>query len=917
MLPAPYVALQQTALGWGASVGFRLVELQSERLPEEMSAASRAQRLAETHERSARLAELIAGWPRPASVELHLISVPSLDAQKAPGQVEIALRLTALESDREQALARCLSDYVALRPILGAFWPHGYFAPLLTKEDFRKLFSPFVPRSALCIERRRAEIRLSEPFRWSSGRLGFQGEPRVPPEPTVVRQLLPWVPAVDDWSALLEALLDFPAPQWVVTRLVTPSDPEPHMEQLRTTLRTCEHFLAGAPSDQVTLAVQADQIRQLCLRRLSQLAAHALRVGVILFAPGDADKLVVRILGQSISSDPVRGADAGPFAGGFSVDTCDIKQAMSAFYTCRDEPFTVDEAACALRLPLVFGENDLGLPVRRSRTVRAALPPMQDGESVTVLAVNRHRGQERPIRVPLEHRFKHIFALGMTGTGKSTFMLSLLSQDLRQGHGVCLIDPHGDLADDLLARFPEQREKDLIVVDLTDRQRIVPMNFLRWQTPEQRDLIVDDLYATLDRIYDFHETGGPIFEQNFRSVLKLLMGDLTDGDRVFTLLELPLLYQSSDFRRYLVSRNRDQQLKDFVEELEQVRGENSLNNLAPYVTSKFTRFLQDQLLRYVVGHGDMKLDFASILNEQKVLIVKLGRGRFGAQAAELLLGMFMSRFRSALMARAEIPNERRAPFFLYVDEMGSLAQDENFSRVLSEARKYRLGLVLATQYARQLGSRESRESTLSAVLGNAGTVISFRVGVEDAPLVAPLFGPHLTAQDLIELPNFEGYMRLHMDRKVVRPFNIYVQRPVEPARMGRAELLVEISRRSWGVPPEECEKRISERRCFALNCKLQGAGGQGAPSVGHAADTNLTNVEEDNDHDSQVCLLQIGDPASQSVLLRSMRVVGVRRLRRMGRPPWWRLVSAVRKTIRSTRVLIKRLVLSKTRKMAC
>jgi hypothetical protein len=291
------------------------------------------------------------------------------------------------------------------------------------------------------------------------------------------------------------------------------------------------------------------------------------------------------------------------------------------------------------------------------------------------------------------------------------------------------------------------------------------------------------------------------------------MGDEPEADPFFTLLELPLLYQSYEFRRYLVSRSQDDQLKDFVQEIEEVRGETSLTNLAPYVTSKFSRFLHDQVLRRIVGHGEMKLDFPWILNERKVLIVKLGRGRFGARAAELLLGLLLSRFRSATMARAEMIESNRAPFFLYVDEMGSLAQDANFSELLSEARKYRLGLVLATQYASQIRSRGSSDGVLSAVLGNVGTVVSFRVGVEDAPLLAPVFAPRFTAQDLAESPNFQGYMRLHLDHEAVRPFSFVLQKP-GPSRPGRAERLIRASRERWGVAPAECDRRAEERRKF-------------------------------------------------------------------------------------------------------
>ncbi|MGB9620570.1 MAG: helicase HerA domain-containing protein, partial [Armatimonadota bacterium] len=141
---------------------------------------------------------------------------------------------------------------------------------------------------------------------------------------------------------------------------------------------------------------------------------------------------------------------------------------------------------------------------------RTILPPA--GGPATVIATNLHRDVACPLRVPLEHRFKHTYITGMTGTGKSTFMLNLLLQDLQQGHGLCLIDPHGELADELLSRFPKNRERDLVLIDFADRSRIVPLNFLHWSTEEERDIILDDLYRTLDRVYDFHQTGGPILK---------------------------------------------------------------------------------------------------------------------------------------------------------------------------------------------------------------------------------------------------------------------------------------------------------------------------------------------------------------------------------------------------------------------
>ena len=211
----------------------------------------------------------------------------------------------------------------------------------------------------------------------------------------------------------------------------------------------------------------------------------------------------------------------------------------------------------------------------------------------------------------------------------------------------------------------------------------------------------------------------------------------------------------------------------------------------------------------------MRLDCQSVMDERKVVIVKLGRGRFGEKVADLIMSQIVSRFRLAAMRRAGIPKEQRLPFFLYVDEFGVLAADENFAQLLSEARKYRLGLVLATQYAAQLRDPGSQRGTiLSAVLGNAGTVFAFRVGVEDAALLAPIFEPTISAADLLECPNFHGYVRLHLNQIATRPFSFQYELGPIPANPELAHRLAATSRQKWGVPVEECDQRAEQRRQF-------------------------------------------------------------------------------------------------------
>jgi len=818
MTVVPYVKLQ---LGrpMVAAAGWALESLQAESLRDELGRfVDRSERLEAMHRASSRFLQLVARWEAPCVVELHLATRPSFDCGQ-PGRVLIGVRLLVAAAERAEAIERCLARAVLLGPLLNALWEGAEFRALADPEEFRRWFAPFTAAGCLRLRRRREPISLARLFEVRpKGTLGFLPEapnPQAPEDNDLsIEHYFPWTPSGDDWGVLLDTLLAFPAPRWLVVRLANQAPVAEALRQLEDAIATCERFLAGGGASQITLATQTQLLRDTALFRGRRLRDGALRGAVLLASPGAPDEGIAGLAGQAICGELSR-ASPNPFQGGFEIEPASPAAPAEPFDHFEPEPFTCEEAACAFRLPLIFSARDRGLPVRRNRLLPAQLPPSRLGQAfMTSVGVNRYRGTERPIELELGHRLKHTFLIGMTGTGKSTCMLSMLVQDLQQGLGLCLIDPHGALADDLLARLPSKRRHDLILVDLADRDHPVPLNPLAWKTLVERDVIIDELLSCLLRIYRDPQMFGPIFETNFRAMMKLLMGDRPGGEFQPTLLEFPLLYLDQSFRRHLLARTGEQEVKDFVEELERVHGENSLANLAPYVTNKLARFLQDPQMRRILGHGGLALDFPAILNSAKVVVVKLARGQFGASVADLLASHLVARIRLAAMARGALPLNRQKPFFLYVDEFGSLARDENFSRLLSEARKYGLGLVLSAQYAAQLRDPDSRHDNLEAVLGNAGTLICFRVGVEDARLLEPAFAPALSALDLAECPNFEGYMRLHSDAGLVRPFSFRGVAPAAPKSEVERARLVAAARRRFGVSASECDRRIEARRAF-------------------------------------------------------------------------------------------------------
>lgn len=807
MIKIPHVEILPVEDGYLAVCGFELVALQAERVVAPPGTEMRpADRLAASHAASARLLAVLTAASVPLWVELRLQVNPSLEPLE-PGNIELCLLLRSSATERNFALENVLSAAVSCTGVLSSLLPAAEFATIEDAARLERVLRPYCGGRTLAVDRLRGPVALDSPFAVAAHRPGFQQAPAPAKGGTTLEHLSSWVFAADDWNALLDTMLSTTAPQRIVVRFAAHPDSSMELDRLVQVISQCEQFLSCGPGNRTVLTSRAAAIRDASVARLVSLRTGALCGEVLLESPSSADPLTARLLGQSISC-PVGQSGSTAASGGFDIrdvppDPSDTR-AVSP-------PFTYEEAACAFRLPLILGESDCGLPVRRYRTIAAHLPSACDPAPL-VIGVNQHRGVERPISLDISHRLRHTVLFGMTGCGKSTMLETMFLQDVRAGRGACLIDPHGDLADSVLARFPSSRANDLMVIDLEDRARPIPMNLLAWNTIEERDRIIDDFYTALLRIYRNPDMFGPVFETNFRAGMKLLMGDRQDRSFHGTLLEFPKLFLNAAFRRHLMQEIEDDQLRDYMTEAERVTyGDHKIENLSPYITSKLGRFLHDQSLRRILGHGAMVLNPTEIMEEGRVVVMKLGRGRFGALACDLLTSQIVSRFRTAAMARACLPANRRTPYFLYVDEFGALSGDETFAQLLSESRKYALGLVLASQYAAQLRPFDGGNNALSAVLGNVGTVISFRVGAEDAPLLASLFASAVSPQDLLESPNWQGYMRMHLDRRLVRPFSFHSVPDSAPADPATARRLRSASRGRWGVPAAECDACATAR----------------------------------------------------------------------------------------------------------
>lgn len=746
-----------------------------------------------------------------ACFEMRFTACPDLVVASS-GKIFISLVIRTFSSNEEEARAQALAAYMGLRPLLLAYMKEAEFAPIPTAELLEKRVDPFPVKKAVSIGRPRETISLTAPSQRSEPGfgakcLGWDGKPGT------VSHLFPWVPSYGTWHGLLDTLLGQVEPCHIIIRLRPSRESRRFWAALEATACTCELFMAGKETERVSFARRSNAVREAALAHASELRHNAFRVGAFILAPHSLDMSVANVLGTSITAMSGSREGSGIYCGGFSVEEVDVSEALDPMFFPEQEPFTASEAACAFRLPSPPMDESTGLPVRRARTSAALLPHLhRQGQEPIELVVNEHQGSEQPVIVNRDDRMLHTFIIGATGSGKSTLMEAMALQDIRSGHGVAVIDPHGELVEAIIGKMPQERWQDVILFDMLERKRPVGFNILEYRDVEERDLIIDELYLTLDRIWDMRQVGGPIWESNFRGMLKCLMGERNHREFVPTLLEFSSCYLEEGFRKWLRKHITDPQTLDFLEELERTRGDAALSNLSPYVTSKFSRFIHDTILKRILGQERTAFDFDEIMNRGKIFLVNLGKGRFGPTASALLANQLVSRFKLAAMKRGGMRASERRAFYLYLDEAHNLPS-ENLCELLSEARKYRLGLILATQFTGQISRPGSREGDLlSAILGNVGTILIFRLGQEDAIKLAPTVYPSFSTADIVGLSNWHGYCRVQVKGTAPLPFSFKTYKDTTPYDEETAFRVRALSNLKYGTDAKEVDARILKRR---------------------------------------------------------------------------------------------------------
>ncbi|MBM4354987.1 MAG: DUF87 domain-containing protein [Deltaproteobacteria bacterium] len=767
-------------------------------------------------ERCVDFANALAAMPDPR--EFFLVHLPRPADETGFRRLDVALLSvgrgkTAAEAERLAQTGACNISLVLQTTLDFAFWE-----PLEGPESRQPYIDAIRPKFCVELRRRMEKVTVAhghlerEPF-------GFTTEPGTSQVRPVrgkaefhLLHLFPWVPSDDPWRRVADVLLrSEPRTTLVVHGRGFDRAPDQALAVARENFAAAEKTLSpafgGSEKVDSVFELQAGALRDWALRRLALLEARTLAVRVFLCSDARPSDAAVATVLSAIDDASIRTGQPGAdclFRGGADVEARPPEETVEPLLNpTMDLLFGPMEVAAVVRTVCPRGSDFPGIATSRSRT--ALMTGSAGGDAP--LGTNLHLGQQGYVALDAEARFRHVYVVGQTGTGKSTLLLNMVLHDIRKGRGVALLDPHGSLIDDLLERLPAERSKDVVLVDPADAERPVGFNplFIDEEDPmryrRMRDLVIDDMYGFIDHIYDLRQTGGPIFEVHFRSMLGLLMGAEPPKSRseIPNLMVFRSLYTNQKLRARLKERlgDSDPVLTEFVKEAEATGGEASLNNLSTYITSKFSRFVSDTALRNIICQPRM-LDLDSIIAEGKILLFNLGKGRFGEKAAALLSSQIVSRIWHAVTRRGA-GNGR--PFFLYADEF-QLFADERFAEMLAEARKFGLALTVAHQYVEQL-----RPEVLRAVLGNVGTSVVLRVGSRDAELLAPLFEPTFNRHDLSGVDNFHAYVR-SAGCVGSQPFSLAVAPPPPAGDRKLAERIRSAARKTYGTERDEAEFEI-------------------------------------------------------------------------------------------------------------
>lgn len=435
---------------------------------------------------------------------------------------------------------------------------------------------------------------------------------------------------------------------------------------------------------------------------------------------------------------------------------------------------------------------------------KRAPAPSQIPSSGLHLGKSVYRGTTKEVFVSDDDRRRHMYIIGKTGTGKTETLKYLAMQDIKAGNGVAFIDPHGDAAEDILAQIPPERAEDVIYFNPADAERPMGMNMLEAQTEQEKHFVATYIVGLMYKLYDPHKTGiiGPRFEHAIRNAMLTVMSE--PGN---TFVEVVRVLTDARFVQELLPKVQDPVVRRYWTDQIAQTSDFHKSEVLDYIVSKFGRFVTNKLMRNIIGQSQSAFNLREIMDNKKILIVNLSKGRIGEENSNFLGLVLVPKILVAAMSRQDVPEEQRADFFLYVDEFQNFAT-ETFADILAEARKFHLNLIVANQFIGQI-----EEDVKNAIFGNVGTIMSFRIGVTDANYLQHELTPVFNETDLINVERFHSYVKTIVHNEPVPPFSLDTTRDLSKVEKDPriAEMIKQLSRLRYGRDVNVVDAEIVHR----------------------------------------------------------------------------------------------------------
>jgi len=774
--------------------------------------------------------------------DLRMISQPDHSGHSS-GSITVALLCRTTGLSPEEAESHALQ----ILRLLQAFFD-DYRFDLVPADEVQKLLTPFEYVYVSEITRRCELVRLDTlQTRKRPGWIGF-GRSEEPPAvaqryDNAIVHVYPYLATSDCFDRFFKLLVLEPYPLVISCMLQPTSLSDAIAGFLEKQIALCERYaqigLHNVPENEEelrpTLQAHARQYQKLQASFLQGLRDNAALIQLRIASTSPISQTVVDTIGGLVT-EPSGGksvADTESLSlylrGGYEVHFLANEEAHKAAKGLMDLEITTEahplfpggarqlpylfdsvEALCPFRIPPSSPEM---LPGVRTRHWRLRPPRVDLPREGTLIGITETQMGEREVRLRRDDRRQHMYVVGKTGTGKSTLLKSMILSDMAEGEGLAVIDPHGDLFDELIGSIPTNRWDDVVIINPMDLEHPVGLNMLECSDPEGRYFVVREVRAIMERLLRdqyLHEAvdyAGPTFYQHLQMNLLLAMSNSKDPG---TLLEFYEIFQHKDFwKRWIPIQWHDYQLKRWVEKnlpsIDYTERYNANLTWGEYISSKFDDFVFDPKLRLIFGQKRSTIDLRKIMDERKILLINLRKGELAETNARFFGMVLMAKILQTAMQRTKVAPEHRKLFYLYVDEFQSLAT-ESFVLLLSEARKFGISLILANQFISQIND----ERIIQSVFGNVGTLISFRVGHEDAELIAPHFAPVFNSYDLTNLPNWTACMKSAIQGKVVAPFSLMTVVPKRPPDNDVAPAVLQKSRQKYGRRRQEVEAEIEK-----------------------------------------------------------------------------------------------------------